>query len=185
MVLVGAQKEAATGCCCCCCCCCCWYYWSRFWPLRSRLLAGISSTPYQDNLHLARQLRWAARVLMPRDNAEVREPSILILIPPFPQPWPWSNRKKPTWGTCGCLASVAWCVILSFGTGDRWFFRTVRPHRTVRVSAVETRCGRRQSVIWEPVQRFLLIGCLTIQICGYPSPSAAGARPDAGICGSF
>lgn len=37
----------------------------------SRLLAGISSSPYQDNLHLARQLRWAARVLMPRDNAEV------------------------------------------------------------------------------------------------------------------
>ncbi|CAM9147700.1 unnamed protein product [Ectocarpus sp. 12 AP-2014] len=36
----------------------------------SRLLAGISSSPYQDNLHLARQLRWAARVLMPRDNAE-------------------------------------------------------------------------------------------------------------------
>eukprot|EP00903_Cladosiphon_okamuranus_P017316 g15955.t1 len=35
-----------------------------------RLVAGISSTPYQDNLHLARQLRWAARVLMPRDNAE-------------------------------------------------------------------------------------------------------------------
>ncbi|CAM9702799.1 unnamed protein product [Pylaiella littoralis] len=36
----------------------------------SRLLAGISSTPYQDNLHLARQLRWAARVLVPRDNSE-------------------------------------------------------------------------------------------------------------------
>ncbi|CBN74371.1 expressed unknown protein [Ectocarpus siliculosus] len=35
-----------------------------------RLLAGISSSPYQDNLHLARQLRWAAGVLMPRDNAE-------------------------------------------------------------------------------------------------------------------
>lgn len=38
----------------------------------SRLLAGISSSPYQDNLHLARQLRWAARVLVPRDNEEVK-----------------------------------------------------------------------------------------------------------------
>ncbi|CAM9895660.1 unnamed protein product [Ascophyllum nodosum] len=34
----------------------------------SRLVAAISSEPYQDNLRLARQLRWSARVLVPTDE---------------------------------------------------------------------------------------------------------------------